>query len=170
MRTFGHQSQLSESFTYQHSKKNMTNIGISHFSQEIASSSKCMAIEVTFYQEPDAEILRTQAKKWVYAAQSWLSEIPYEKIRLNIDENTSISTVSKPINVFTQTSIQIILLSSLKTRIEILRVCNTLNTEPLYEEVSRLGGIMTKECRASGSFLRKNQSQRANQRPTQLQV
>jgi hypothetical protein len=43
-----------------------------------------MAIGVTFYQEPDAEILRTQAKKWVYAAQSWLSEIPYEKSRLNI--------------------------------------------------------------------------------------
>jgi hypothetical protein len=43
-----------------------------------------MAIGVTFYQEPDAEISRTQAKKWVYAAQSWLSEIPYEKSRLNI--------------------------------------------------------------------------------------
>jgi hypothetical protein len=43
-----------------------------------------MAIRVTSYQEPDAEILRTQAKKWVYAAQSWLSEIPYEKSRPNI--------------------------------------------------------------------------------------
>jgi hypothetical protein len=88
----------------------------------------------------------------------------------DIDENTSISPVSKPTNVFTQTSIQIILLSSLKTRIEILRVCNTLNTEPSYEEVLRLGEIMTKECRASGSFLRKNQSQRANPRPTHLQI
>jgi hypothetical protein len=43
-----------------------------------------MAIGVTFYQESDAEILRTQAEKWVYAGQSWLSEIPCEKSRLNI--------------------------------------------------------------------------------------
>jgi hypothetical protein len=228
-----------------------------------------MAIGVTFYQEPDAEILRTQAKKWVYAAQSWLSEIPYEKSRLNIaglqlhcllliarqsvavvedlvwistgslvrrafsmglhrdpkyfqgmsvlqaeirrrlwativelnmqfsvesgmrsliffgdfdteapanindedvDEKTSAAPISKPSNVFTQTSIQNILLSSLKTRIEILQVCNTLNTEPSYEEASRLGEIMAKECRASGSFVRNIQSQKANLRPTQLQV
>ena len=228
-----------------------------------------MAIGVTFYQEPNAEMLRTQAKNWVYAAQSWLSEIPYEKSRLNIaglqlhcllliarqslavvddlvwistgsllrrafsiglhrdpkyfptvsvlqaemrrrlwatiielnvqfsqesgmrpsicfddfdteapanindediDENTRASPVSKPSHVFTQTSIQIILLSSLKTRIEILHVCNALNTEPSYEEVSKLGEIMTKECKASSSFVRKIQSQKANPRPTQLQV
>jgi hypothetical protein len=228
-----------------------------------------MAIGVTFYQESNAEMLRTHAKKWVYAAQSWLSEIPYEKSRLNIaglqlhcllliarqslavvddlvwistgsllrrafsiglhrdpkyfptmsvlqaemrrrlwatiielniqfslesgmrpsiclddfdteapenindediDENTSASPVSKPSNVFTQTSIQIILLSSLKTRIEILQVSNTLNTEPSYEEVSRLGEIMSKECKASSSFVRNIQSQKANPRPTQLQV
>ncbi len=46
-----------------------------------------MAIGVTFYQEPkepNVETLRTQAKKWIYAAQSWLSEIPYEKSRLNV--------------------------------------------------------------------------------------
>lgn len=44
-----------------------------------------MAIGVTFYQEPDTEIVRTQAKRnWVYAAHSWLSEIPYTKSRLSI--------------------------------------------------------------------------------------
>lgn len=229
-----------------------------------------MAIGVTFYQERDVETLRTQSKKWVYAAQSWLSELPYEKSRLmniaglqlhcllliarqsvsvvddlvwvssgslvrrafsmglhrdpkyfpnisvlqaeirrrlwatiielnvqfsvesgmrplvcfddfdteapanindeDIDENTGASPVSKPSDVFTETSVQIILLSSLKTRIEILQVCNTLNTEPSYEVVSRLGEIMTKECKASGSFVRKIQSQKANPRPTQLQV
>ncbi|TVY91869.1 Transcription factor [Lachnellula willkommii] len=227
-----------------------------------------MAIGVTYYQEPDAETLRTQAKKWIYAAQSWLSEIPYEKSRLNIaglqlhcllliarqslvvvadlvwisagslvrrafsmglhrdpkyfpnmsvlqaeirrrlwatiaelnlqcsvesgmrpliclddfdteapanindediDENTSIAPVSKPSNVFTQTSIQIILLSSLRTRIEILQVSNTLNSEPSYEEVSRLGEIMNNECRANCSFVRKIRSQKAEPRPTQLQ-
>jgi Fungal specific transcription factor domain len=228
-----------------------------------------MAIGVTFYQESDAEILRTQAKKWVYAAQSWLSEIPYEKSRLNIaglqlhcllliarqnlavvedlvwistgslvrrafsmglhrdpkyfpnmkplqaeirrrlwttiielnvqssvesgmkplvsfddfdteapanvndeelDENTSVSFVSRPSSVFTQTSFQIILRSSLRTRIEILQVCNTLNIDPSYDEVSRLGEIMMKECRASGAFVRKIQNQKSNPRPTRLQV
>jgi len=228
-----------------------------------------MAIGVTYYQEPDVEELRTQAKKWIYAAQSWLSEIPYEKSRLSIaglqlhcllliarqslvvvadlvwisagslvrrafsmglhrdpkyfpnmgvlqaeirrrlwatiaelnvqcsvesgmrplirsddfdteapanindediDENTNIPPVSKPSDVFTQTSIQITLLSSLRTRIEILQVSNSLNSEPSYEEVSRLGEIMNKECRANGSFVRKIRSQKAEPRPSQLQV
>jgi hypothetical protein len=228
-----------------------------------------MAIGVTFYQEPNVETLRIQAKKWVYAAQSWLSETPYEKSRLNvsglqlhcllliarqsltmvedlvwistgsllrrafsiglhrdpkyfsnmtvlqaetrrrlwatiielnvqfsleagmnplicfddfdteppanindedIDENTSTSPTTKPSSVFTQTSIQIILLSSLKTRVEILKVCNSLNTEPSYEGVSRLGEIMMEECRKSSSFVRNIQSQNVNLRPTQLHV
>ncbi|KAE9362998.1 hypothetical protein N431DRAFT_423359 [Stipitochalara longipes BDJ] len=227
-----------------------------------------MAIGVMFYQEPDFEKLRAQAKKWVYAAQAWLSEIPYEKSRLNIpglqlhcllllarqslavvddqvwistgslvrraisiglhrdpkyfpnmsalqaeirrrlwatifelniqfsvesgmrplicfddfdteapaniddediDEDTNHAPVSKPSNVFTQTSIQIILLSSWRTRIEILQLCNSLNTEPSFEEVSRLGEIMTKECRSSSSFVRKLQISKADSRPTQLQ-
>ncbi|TVY35307.1 Transcription factor [Lachnellula subtilissima] len=227
-----------------------------------------MAIGVTYYQEPDVETLRTQAKKWIYAAQSWLSEIPYEKSRLSIaglqlhcllliarqslvvvadlvwisagslvrrafsmglhrdpkyfpnmsvlqaeirrrlwatitelnvqcsvesgmrplicsddfdtespanindediDENTTIPPVSKPNDVFTQTSIQIILLSSLRTRIEILQVSNNLNSEPSYEEVSRLGEIMNIECRANCSFVRKIRNQKAEARPTQLQ-
>jgi hypothetical protein len=228
-----------------------------------------MAVGVMFYQETDFDKLRAQAKKWVYAAQSWLSEIPYEKSRLNIaglqihcllllarqsvgvvddqvwistgslvrraismglhrdpkyfpnmsplqaeirrrpwativelntqysvesgtrplisvddfdteapanindddiDENTNLSLVSKPSHVFTQTSVQIILLESLKTRIEILQVCNRLSTEPSYQEVSRLGEIMTKECRASSFLIRKLQSSKSDLRPTQLQV
>jgi len=227
-----------------------------------------MAIGVTFYQEPDFDLLRAQAKIWVYAAHSWLSEIPHEKSRLSIagiqihcllllarqslavvddqvwisvgllvrraismglhrdpkyfpnmsileaeirrrlwatiielnvqfsvesgmrplisiddfdteapadiddedfDEDTT-SLVSKPNSVFTKTSIQIILLSSSKTRMEILQLCNRLNTEPLYEEVSKLGEIMTKECRARSSFVRKLKSSEAHLRPTQLQV
>ena len=67
----------------------------------------------------------------------------------DINEDTNSSPVSKPSSVFTQTSIQIILLSSLKTRMEIIQLCNSLNTEPSYEEVSKLGEIMTKECKAS---------------------
>lgn len=228
-----------------------------------------MGIGTMFYQEVDFEKLREQAKMWVYAAQSWLSEIPYEKSRLNIaglqihcllliarqslavvddqvwistgslvrraisvglhrdpkyfpnvsvlqaeirrrlwativelniqfsaeagmrplislddfdteppanindediNEDTNSSPVSKPSSVFTQTSIQIILLSSLKTRMEIIQLCNSLNTEPSYEEVSKLGEIMTKECKASSSFVQSLQSSDADPRPTQLQV
>jgi hypothetical protein len=88
----------------------------------------------------------------------------------DIDENTNLSLVSKPSHVFTQTSVQIILLESLKMRIEILQVCNRLSTEPSYQEVSRLGEIMTKECRASSFLIRKLQSSKSDLRPTQLQV
>lgn len=228
-----------------------------------------MAIGVTFYQGPDHDMLRIQAKKWIYAAQSWLSEIPYEKSRLNIagvqlhcllllarqslavvddlvwistgcllrracamglhrdpkyfpsigvlqaevqrrlwatimelnvqlsleagmrpmilsddydteapanindediDKHTTELPVAKPGHVFTQTSIQIILFSSLETRLEILRICNSLKDEPSYEDVSKFGETMTKECRSSVSFLRRAQNQTEGLRPTQLQV
>jgi hypothetical protein len=98
------------------------------------------------------------------------TEVPANINDEDVGEKTSAAPISKPSNVLTQTSIQNILLSSLKTRIEILQVCNTLNTEPSYEEASRLCEIMAKECRASGSYVRNIQSRKANLRPTQLRV
>lgn len=43
-----------------------------------------MACGACFYQESDSVHVRSEAKKWIFAAQSWLSATPFEKNRLNI--------------------------------------------------------------------------------------
>jgi hypothetical protein len=228
-----------------------------------------MAVGSCFYQEPDGENVRSQAKKWIFAAQSWLSQSPFEKSRLNIsglqvhcllllarqalgivgdliwistgslirtafnmgfhrdpkyfpkmtilqaelrrrlwatilefnaqfsldsgmnplislddfdteppanindedvDESTKVQPVSKPSSVFTQTSVQIILLKSLPTRLAIVRLINNIKYEPSYDETLALGEDLTRACKESTTFAQTAHAQNTTPRLTQYQV
>lgn len=59
---------------------------------------------------------------------------------------------SKPSNVFTQTSIQLAMISSFATRLEICRLINDFRFEPSYDEILRLSAIITKAFKISHNF------------------
>jgi hypothetical protein len=70
---------------------------------------------------------------------------------LNIDdedifESTAIIPRPKPDHVFTQTSIQITLLKSLRTRLEIVHFINNFQSEPSYDAVLSFGQDITNAC------------------------
>lgn len=66
-----------------------------------------------------------------------------------IEEATKVPPASKPNTCFTQTSIQIALLKSLPTRLEIARLTNGFRIDLSYDEVLRLSKDLTNQCRQS---------------------
>ena len=69
----------------------------------------------------------------------WDTEPPANINDDEIDETTTEPPVSKPNEVYTQTSLQIQLLKSLRTRLEISRLLSDFRFEPAYDDVIRLG-------------------------------
>jgi hypothetical protein len=84
-----------------------------------------------------------------------------------ISPETTVMPKSKPMNTYTRTSIQIILLKSLHTRLEISQRINDFRTEPTYEEIIRLGQEITKSCNEAGRLVSSYPATSA--RPTALQ-
>ncbi|PMD46101.1 hypothetical protein L207DRAFT_628704 [Hyaloscypha variabilis F] len=64
----------------------------------------------------------------------------------DISEGTKVIPTPKPIQVFTQTSIQISLVKSVRTRLEIVHFVNSFHSEPSYDDVLRLGQEISKAC------------------------
>jgi hypothetical protein len=64
----------------------------------------------------------------------------------DISETTEVPPTPKPPHVYTQTSIQIQLLKSIRTRNRIGCVINDFNTEPSYDEILHLGAEITSCC------------------------
>jgi hypothetical protein len=64
----------------------------------------------------------------------------------DISESTTVMPNQRPNHVFTQTSIQISLCKSLRTRLGIVHFVNSFHLEPSYDEVLHLGQEINKAC------------------------
>jgi hypothetical protein len=69
----------------------------------------------------------------------WDTEPPSNINDDEICESTKEPPVSKPSNIYTQTSMQIQLLKSVRTRLEVSRLINDFRSQPAYDDVIRLG-------------------------------
>lgn len=227
-----------------------------------------MSIGVVLYQGSDAQHYRNEAKKWVFAAQAWLSS-PFEKGRLhtsavqlqcllllarqdlalggdlvwisagsllrtaiqmgyhrdpkllpkmsvlqaeirrrlwatileinlqsacesgmpllitptdfdteypaNYDDIELCDAATTPLTprpstTFTQTSIQIALLKSLPARFQVVKFANNIYEEPSYDEVLKVGTVLSKILKENSTFISKvNQSREPAARVSQLQ-
>jgi hypothetical protein len=91
----------------------------------------------------------------------WDTEPPSNINDNEIDETTKEPPVSKPNDVYTQTSLQIQLLKSLRSRLEVSRLINDFRFQPAYDDILRLGtemlsfgrdGILLAQPIPNGSF------------------
>ncbi|KAH7364917.1 fungal-specific transcription factor domain-containing protein [Rhexocercosporidium sp. MPI-PUGE-AT-0058] len=73
----------------------------------------------------------------------------------DIDEHVTATPDSKPSCVFTQTSLQIRLLSSIKLRLLIVSHSNNIRMEPSYEEVLRISSDLSKSLKENNAFITK---------------
>ncbi|KAH6698135.1 hypothetical protein BKA61DRAFT_246673 [Leptodontidium sp. MPI-SDFR-AT-0119] len=73
----------------------------------------------------------------------------------DIDESVTITPSPKPSHVFTQTSLQIRLLSSFKLRLLIVSHSNNIRMEPSYEEVLRISSELSKSLKENNAFITK---------------
>lgn len=69
----------------------------------------------------------------------WDTEPPSNINDNEIDENTTEPPPSKPSEIYTQTSLQIQLLKSLRTRLEVSRLVSDFRFQPAYDDILRLG-------------------------------
>lgn len=77
----------------------------------------------------------------------------------NDDEMDESTTVLQPHprGTFTTTSIQLVLLDSLQTRVQILKLLSCLNSEISYQDVLTLSSEITDAYRAYSSFMKENE-------------
>ncbi len=73
---------------------------------------------------------------------------------LQIGETIKTPPVPKPMDAFTQTSVQIALARSLLVRLEVVKYINHFRSETSYDETLRLGAELTTACRSNALFLR----------------
>lgn len=71
----------------------------------------------------------------------------------DIDEHVTIPPTSKPTSVFTQASLQIRLLSSMKLRLLIVAHSNNIRMEPSYEEVLRISSELSQFLKENNAFI-----------------
>jgi hypothetical protein len=73
----------------------------------------------------------------------WDTEPPSNINDDEIDETTIQPPVSKPSEIYTQTSLQIQLLRSLRTRLEVSQLISDFRFQPAYEDIIRYGAKVT---------------------------
>jgi hypothetical protein len=88
------------------------------------------------------------------SVDDWDTEPPANVDDIYLNESTT-SIVSKPPHVFTQTSLQISLLKSIRSRLEVIRLANNFRAEPSYDEILDLDASLTKACKETTSFINK---------------
>jgi Fungal specific transcription factor domain len=76
----------------------------------------------------------------------------------DIDEQTKAYPPKKPYSVFTDTSVQLILLRSLPTRLELSRLINDFRSIPPYEKVLALSSELTSHIRSHAPLYHASQS------------
>lgn len=74
------------------------------------------------------------------------------------EESTNASLTPHPKSTYTASSIQILLLDSLPTRLRILQLLNGLHSELSYTEILALTTKLTDTCRAYSTFMKENRT------------
>ncbi|KUJ18472.1 uncharacterized protein LY89DRAFT_780542 [Mollisia scopiformis] len=81
------------------------------------------------------------------------TEAPANLDDSDLDETMTVLPEAKPRDVYTQTSLQIMLLESFPTRIKVVSHSNNFHSDPSYEEVLALGSTLTKALREHNTFI-----------------
>lgn len=103
--------------------------------------------------------------------QEWDTAPPANIDDIEISEATSDPVTPKPSSVFTQTSLQIMLLQAIGPRLEFIRCSNSIRNEPSYDDILRIGAGLMKALRDNKTFILKvNQSLQSQGRVTQLNI
>ncbi|CZR68899.1 uncharacterized protein PAC_18800 [Phialocephala subalpina] len=85
--------------------------------------------------------------------QDFDTEPPSNLDDADLDENMTWAPEPKPMNVYTQTSLQILLHQSVETRLNVVYLANNFRSEPSYEEVLSIGSTLTKALREHHNFI-----------------
>ncbi|KAG4027374.1 hypothetical protein MFRU_030g00110 [Monilinia fructicola] len=102
--------------------------------------------------------------------QDYDTELPANIDDSEISESLRKAPTSKPVTTFTQTSIQLSLMRSFCTRLEIAKAVNSFRSETSYEETLRLDTTLSDASRSSSALLQSFLTSKSEQKPTPFQI
>ncbi|KAJ8071760.1 hypothetical protein OCU04_002076 [Sclerotinia nivalis] len=102
--------------------------------------------------------------------QDYDTELPANIDDSEISETTTEAPASKPVTTFTQTSIQLSLMRSFCTRLEIAKAVNSFRSETSYEETLRLGSTLSSLSRSGSALLQSFFTSNSEQKPNPFQI
>ncbi|KAE8443029.1 hypothetical protein EG329_002423 [Mollisiaceae sp. DMI_Dod_QoI] len=102
--------------------------------------------------------------------QEFDTEPPSNLDDTDLDENMTWAPEPKPRDVYTQTSLQILLQESTATRLKVVSHANNFRSEPSYEEVLSLGSTLTTALRSHNTFINAINASSSSLQNTQAQT
>lgn len=87
----------------------------------------------------------------------------------DLDENSKERAVSQPDEVYTQSSLQLKLGTTVRERLEIVRHANSVRMDPSYDEALALGSQLTQALKANNAFVTRINSSSSTAAISQLQ-
>ncbi|RHZ57667.1 fungal specific transcription factor domain-containing protein [Aspergillus thermomutatus] len=90
------------------------------------------------------------------------TEHPLNLDDADIDETTATPPAPKPTGHYTDSSVQIVLLHSLRTRLQIARMINRVHSELPYHEALELGAALSTSCNDIAIFIHTHSAQHSN--------
>jgi hypothetical protein len=76
----------------------------------------------------------------------------------DLNEGMQVRAASQPAEVYTQTSVQRLLFSTVLQRLEIVRQANSVRLDPTYDEALALGAQLTKAMKSNNAFITRTNS------------
>ncbi|KAI9645554.1 hypothetical protein NHQ30_006296 [Ciborinia camelliae] len=104
------------------------------------------------------------------STQDYDTELPANIDDVEISESIKKAPTSKPVTTFTRTSIQLSLMRSFCTRLEIAKAINSFRSETSYEETLRLGTTLSAASRSSSALLQSFLASNSEKKPTPFQI
>ena len=87
------------------------------------------------------------------------TEAPSNVDDADFDESTKIQPASKPLEICTDTSLQLILQKTLQTRLEIVEITNSCRSQPSYDQIINLSSELLDACQSSNNLMQQYSSQ-----------
>ena len=103
--------------------------------------------------------------------QDWDTEPPANIDDVDLSDTATDPITPKPSTIFTQATLQILLLQVFRPRLEVIQYSNSIRGEHSYDDALRVGAELSKACRDNKNFIsRANLTRESEARVTQLNI
>ncbi|PQE18701.1 C6 zinc finger domain-containing protein [Rutstroemia sp. NJR-2017a BBW] len=106
----------------------------------------------------------------LFSPNDYNTELPSNVDDADLTEDMKTLPQSKPVTTFTQTSIQLLLMKTFYTRLEIAKTVNSFRNEASYEDTIRLGSTLTNAARSNSALLQSFLASSSPRKPTPFHI
>ncbi|KAM3066363.1 hypothetical protein ACMFMG_003128 [Clarireedia jacksonii] len=106
----------------------------------------------------------------LFSPNDYNTELPANVDDADLSEDMKEPPVSKPVTTFTQTSLQLLLMKTFCTRLEIAKSVNSFRNETSYEDTLRLASTLSTAVRSNSALLQSFLASSSSRKPTPFHI